>query len=207
MKKIFLIIIAIFISMVVYCQDQEKIQSGGFNINNTFVGGGISLGFGSGSFGIGAIPEVGYSVAQFLDAGLVFNLNYNSQKYDLDYDYNYDGRLSSFNYGAGLFARVYPVRFLFLQGQIEQNWISYKDKYYFNDQTVQSTVNATSFLGGVGYAQRIIGQSNFYTLLLFDLMKEQYSPYRDGYNNAIPIIRAGFNIYLNQRGGKPNRGY
>ncbi len=95
-----------------------------------------------------------------------------------------------------LFFGAYPVNFLFAQGQIEQNWIKFKDKDLQSGLSYNTTVNATSFLAGIGYAQRVVGRSSFYTALLFDLMNDEYSPYRDGYNNMIPIIRAGFNVYL-----------
>ncbi|MBV9961895.1 MAG: hypothetical protein JO072_06570, partial [Parafilimonas sp.] len=54
-------------------------ETKGFKKENVFLGGSISLGFGSGSFAIGANPEIGYSLAQWIDAGLAFNLNYSSQ--------------------------------------------------------------------------------------------------------------------------------
>jgi hypothetical protein len=57
-------------------------------------------------------------------------------------------------------------------------------------------VQASSFLVGVGYGQRMIGQSSFFTVLLFDLGTERFSPYRDGFGNSMPIIRGGFNWYL-----------
>ncbi len=199
MKKVFVLLFSYVITLNAFAQDNSEENSNkphGFRKDNIFLGGSISLGFGSGSFGVGANPEIGYTIAQWLDAGLVFNVNYNSQKYDYNYDYNYDGKFTSFNYGGGAFFRAYPVHFLFLQGQLEQNWIAYKDKNFGNGLSGKTTVDAASFLGGVGYTQRDIGRSSFYTVLLFDLMRNKNSPYRDAYNDAIPIIRAGFNVYL-----------
>ena len=198
MKKLILSFTLLLLVLITKAQNENEGGEGnsGFRKDNIFIGGSISLGFGSGSFGIGATPEVGYSFSQWLDGGLVFNLNYNSQKYDYNYDYLYDGKVSSFNYGAGVFLRAYPVHFLFLQIQPEQNWIVYKDKSYIYNVSGKTTVNATSLIGGVGYSQRIIGQSNFYTMLGIDLLNNINSPYRDAYGGAIPIIRAGFNFYL-----------
>lgn len=166
----------------------------GFKKENVFLGGAISLGFGSGSFAIGANPEVGYSIAKWLDAGLIFNINYYSQTY---YDYlpGEDLKVTNFNYGGGVFTRIYPVPFLFLQLQPEYNWISYDDNY-----SSSKTYGAASFIGGIGYGQRIVGQGSYFFMIGLDLMTNKYSPYLDGYGHPYPIIRGGFDIYL-----KPSR--
>ena len=198
MTKFILCFTLLLGGMIANAQNDNYKDDGptGFKKENVFLGGSISLGFGSGSFGIGANPEVGYSLSQWLDAGLVFNINYVSQKYDYNYDYSYDEQVSSFNYGGGVFVRAYPIHFLFLQIQPEQNWITYTDKSYSYNVTAHTTVTATSLLGGIGYSQRIVGQSSFYTMIGIDLLDNINSPYRDAYGGAIPIIRGGFNIYL-----------
>jgi hypothetical protein len=168
----------------------------GFKKENIFIGGGISIGIASNTYQIGANPEIGYSVAQWLDAGLGFNLNYASQRADPNYYYNDNVRYHSFNYGGGPFVRLFPIRFLFIQGQLEENWIKVNAKDYNTGITREPTYQSTSFIAGIGYAQRIVGQSSFYTMLGTDLMRDPNSPYRDYNNAAIPIIRAGFNFYL-----------
>src|SRR3954471_12169172 len=87
-----------------YTTDEDK---KGFKKENIFFGGGITLGFASNTFQIGANPEIGYSVAQWLDAGLGFNLNYASQRADPYYNGNV--RYRNFNYGGGPFVRLYPI--------------------------------------------------------------------------------------------------
>jgi len=39
-----------------------------------FIGGGINLGFATNTFAVGATPEIGYSIAEWLDAGVSINL-------------------------------------------------------------------------------------------------------------------------------------
>jgi hypothetical protein len=168
----------------------------GFRKEKIFIGGGINAGFGSGSLSLGAIPEVGYTVAKWLDAGVVFNLNYNR----ISADYNYGVKQNSFNYGAGVFARLYPVKFLFLQVQPEYNFTTYKATDTYTGFTQKNTQRAGSLLAGAGYATRVIGRSNFYIAVLFDLMRDINSPYRSGTNTADPVFRTGFNFYL-----KPSR--
>ncbi|MBS1747541.1 MAG: hypothetical protein JST21_15350 [Bacteroidetes bacterium] len=181
--------------------DYSDNKSGGFKKENVFVGGSISLGFGSGSFGVGANPEIGYSVAQWLDAGIAANINYNSQRL-----YNYGssgyynaGKASIFNYGAGVFARVYPLPFLFIQAQPEINWISISQKDNYGNK-IKQTVNAPSLIGALGYSQRVITQGSYFFMIGLDLINDKNSPYNDGYGHAMPIVRGGFDIYLRPSG-------
>src|ERR1700732_440847 len=145
----------------------DEAPSTGFNKENLFVGGSLSLGFGSYNFNVGGTPEIGYSLNKWLDAGVLMNLNYNSERAN---PYNYNVRYRSFNYGAGAFARAYPLPFLFLQVQPEYNWINFNAKDMNSGATASYTSNAPSLLLGVGYGQRVIGQANFFISLLFDVM-------------------------------------
>jgi hypothetical protein len=196
MKKLILILLILVSAKALHAQDEydDNRENRGFKKENVFLGGAISLGFGSGSFGIGANPEIGYSVAKWLDAGLIFNINYYSQTYYDYYGYGEDLKASSFNYGGGVFMRAYPVPFLFLQLQPEYNWVSYTNKY--NDLTDRSTVGASSLIGAIGYGQRVIGQGSYFFSIGLDLMTNKYSPYLDGYGHPYPIIRGGFDVYL-----------
>ncbi len=189
MKKVFLSLLIIISVKALHAQDNYSNESGGFKKENVFFGGSVSLGVGSGSFGIGANPEIGYSVSQFLDAGVAFNINYSSQR-----DYLYDVRYSSFNYGGGAFIRAYPIPFLYVQLQPELNWITYSTKY--SDLVDKQTVSAPSLIGGIGYAQRIVGEGGYFIMIGLDLLNDKNSPYRDYYNHAVPIVRGGFDVYL-----------
>lgn len=188
-----------------YAQDNTSTDAntdplkGKFRKDNIFFGGSLAAGFSSGSFSVGANPEIGYTLAQWLDAGLVFNINYNSIKAE----YNYGIRQRAINYGGGPFVRLYPLNFLFVQGQLEENWIHYNLKDMNTGTTGSITTKATSFLAGVGYTQRMVGASSYYIVLMADFMRDQYSPYLDnsyGQKRMRPILRVGYNFYL-----KPSR--
>jgi hypothetical protein len=203
MKKIAGIVLSAFIFFSSYAQDNPSEPAdpmkGKFRRDNIFIGGSLGAGFTSGSFSVGANPEIGYTIAEWLDAGLVFNINYNSIKAD----FNNGIRQRAINYGGGTFFRLYPLRFLFLQGQLEQNWIRYNLRDQYSGQTGSITTNATSFLAGVGYTQRMVGASSYYIVIMADFMRDPYSPYLDntyGNKRMIPIVRAGYNFYL-----KPSR--
>lgn len=201
MKKVF--ITSAFIIILVNAFAQNNNEGAGFKKENIFIGGSLNLGLATGYFAIGGTPEIGYSFNEWLDGGLAFNINYTSQKSFSLYN-DVIGKYSAFNYGAGAFFRVYPIQNFFLQGQLENNFITYKSSDYFSGLTGKNTVNATSFLAGIGYGQRQIGQGSFYTVILIDLLTDPNSPYRlTSYSGAsstvIPIIRGGFNFYLSPK--------
>jgi hypothetical protein len=166
----------------------------GFRKENVFIGGGLNLGFASNTFQVGIMPEIGYSVAEWLDAGIGINLNYYSERADPYYNGNVS--YHNFNYGGGPFVRIYPIHFLFVQAQFEENWTHYKQKDETYDNSIEGTVNSASLIGGIGYTQRLIGQSSYYFMVGMDLLNNINSPYRDYNGNAIPVIRGGFNVYL-----------
>ena len=162
--------------------------------NRWFIGSGLTLGasFGSyGSFALGANPEVGYSVSQLLDVGMFFNINYYGYS-NID---GYNTKQNNFNYGVGAFARLYPFQGFFLQALPEYNWISTK-VIYSNGTSFTQNQSAASFLVGVGFGRRIIGQSSFYTAIMIDVGSEYQSPYKNYDGSIFPVFRTGFNFYL-----------
>jgi hypothetical protein len=172
----------------------------GFLKQNLFLGGSLSLGFSGYDFNVGGSPEIGYSLNKWLDAGVLVNLNYSSERADPSGYYNSNIRYRSFNYGAGAFARVWPLPFLFVTVQPEYNWIDYNAKDMSSGFVSTASTQASSFLLGIGYGQRVVGRGNFYIALLFDALDNPYSPYRDFNGAALPVVRAGFDFYLH-----PNR--
>ncbi len=172
--------------------------TGGFQWNKTFVGGSLGLGFGSGTFNLITNPEIGYSLAEWVDVGMVFNIGYFSQR--IDYltgnGGTYSEKYRTFQYGGGGFVRVYPFNPIFLTIQPEVNWLSTTITATNTPNSIKQTNRSTSFIAGVGYSQRVVGQSSFYTLIGVDLGNDRNSPYKTYTNANIPIVRAGFNVYL-----------
>ncbi|GAC1450673.1 MAG: hypothetical protein NVSMB7_13060 [Chitinophagaceae bacterium] len=178
---------------------EDQTYGDGFKKEHLFIGGNLGLGYDSYSFNAGISPEIGYSIASWLDLGALVNLNYTSIR--ADYYYNNNIRQRSFNYGIGAFARVYPLSFLFLQVSPEYNWIHYT-LTDFNSAAHQSgsfNTNAASMLVGIGYGQRLVGRSNMHIALMIDLLNSAQSPYRDGNGSLIPVIKAGFDIYFHPK--------
>jgi hypothetical protein len=194
MKKI-IISLFLFSSVVSFAQDSTEQK--GFKKENLFTGGSITLSFGNGTFQGGVIPHLGYSITKWLDAGIVVNYIYTSYR-----DYSvFNDKLRQTLYGGGVFTRVYPLRFLFAQAQLEHNFINLKYLPPNGGSSEKSEVNATSFLVGAGYTTGRnpgSGRSYGYLAILFDIMDDENSPYRDNAGRVNPVIRAGFNIPLFQ---------
>lgn len=191
MKRCFLLMLMLACSTFVFSQRNEE-KDHSFKKENIFLGGSISLGLGSGYFAVGGNPEIGYTIAPWLDAGIGTNINY----YTIAPEYNNYRRDKSFNYGAGIFTRIYPLKEVFFQIQPEYNWTKISGQYVGSDFVDKLTFQAPSLLLGIGYTTREIGNSSFYTLIMIDAGNNTESPYIGYLGSKEPVIRAGFNIYL-----------
>lgn len=213
MKKIIMIGLAVFTLMTtVRAQEEEERRKDeepvkGFNKENLFTGGSISVGFSNSSFLIGGSPVFGYSLTNWADAGIVINYNYTSFR---DYGFIYNDKLRQTVYGGGPFLKLYPIRFLFVQGQYEHNFI--RQKFIPNaGPTEKYTSESNSLLLGAGYTTGRQGKGGppfFYISVLFDVLSDINSPYTDGYGRIVPIVRGGIQVPLFQGGdGRRDRRY
>ncbi|MBV9987496.1 MAG: hypothetical protein JO301_07450 [Chitinophagaceae bacterium] len=168
---------------------------GKFKNENIFIGTGLNLGIANRSFNAGINPEIGYSITRWLDAGVAVNLNYFSQNAS---DYS-SIRYRNFNYGGGAFIRIWPVNFLHIQVQPEYNWISSSQRDVLTGQSGTFNYHAQSLLLGIGYGSRQIGNHYSYFTLMIDVLQNFNSPYRDQYNDPLPVFRAGIGFYLKPR--------
>ena len=196
MKKLATIIF-LFCNVYCFAQEEDSESHKGFDATNLFTGGSVSLGLGFGGYNktflAGINPHFGYTFTKWIDAALVLNFQYYSAK-DL-----YDAKYRSTTYGPGIFTRIYPVRFLFIQAQPEYNFI--KQKYIpIASTSLKDNFRVTSLLLGAGYTSSRSDKNSFtYLSILFDVLKDPYSPYVDGYGKMIPVVRAGINIGLNRK--------
>ncbi len=195
MKKlrtlIAVILLAVSVSSFAQQNDVDE-RKGKFKKENIFLGSSLNLGLANRSFNLGLNPEIGYSITKWLDAGVELNINYFSQNAS---EFS-SIRLRNFNYGGGTFLRIWPVSFLHIQIQPEFNWISSSQKDVLTNQTGNYNYNAGSLLVGVGYGTRVLGSHYSYVTLMIDVLQNRNSPYRDQYNDPLPVFRAGFGIYL-----------
>lgn len=183
-------------------------KEGGFKKENLFTGGGVTASFYSGGSVLGISPVLGYKVNDYFDAGVVLNYVYTGAR-DL---YEFNDKVRQHVFGPGVFVRGYPVSFLFLQAQFEQNFTNYNyraksNSNIYKDFTVNR--NAPSLLLGGGYSTGRVkgGTTFFYVSILADVLKQEFSPYVDNdydvngnliRSRIVPIIRAGVNVGLFQ---------
>ena len=189
------------LSLVLLCSISAMAQSdldgnkGKFKQENIFIGTGLNIGFANRSFNLGINPEIGYSITKWLDAGIVTNLNYYSQS-PID---NSPYKSQKLSYGAGSFIRIWPVNFFHIQIQPEFNWINSSDKNSTTGINKKYNNNAGSLLVGIGYGSHFLGSRYSYVTLMMDVLEDTKSPYRDQFNDPIPVFRAGFGVYLKPR--------
>ena len=212
MKK--LIILSLLFTLTFHCsfsQDKEE-KKKGFDKSKLFTGGSLTLSFFTGGTILGANPIFGYQFADWIDGGIEFGYTYESRR---DYIYLND-KFHQHVLGPGAFIRLYPAKFLFVQGQFENNFTTVN---YYDPTGIKTTskLDANSFLAGIGLAEgRQRGSNTFYYIaLLFDVLKDPNSPYVNNvYNTSgqvvrtdiAPILRAGINIGLFQ-GRKKSSNY
>jgi hypothetical protein len=208
-RHLIVLLCCINFAQLLWAQDENEEVKRGFKKENFFAGGSISAAFASGTFGIGVNPEFGYNLAKFVDIGVVANYNYTSYS-----DYYGSNKLHQTIYGGGFFTRLFPIKFLFAQAQIEHNWIVQKQLYYGGgSDKYKSSSNSLLVGGGYTTGRDPAGKSAYgYFAILVDLLKEQDSPYvsyeydpNTGRNvvRQIPIIRAGVIVPLFQgKGGR-----
>lgn len=206
MKRVIVFSLIMAVCMVLRAQEEEPAGEKGFRKENLFTGGSVTVSFFNQQTVLGANPIFGYKIADWVDAGLAFNFLYNGAR---DYS-QYNDKIRQTVLGPGAFVRLYPARFLFVQGQFEHNFTTWKYIYPGGSPTEKYKTDASSLLLGAGIAQgRERGSNTFYYIsLLFDVLKNINSPYVNvSYNpndpsqqrvDMAPIFRAGINVGLFQ---------
>jgi hypothetical protein len=197
MNKLLFILLLPF-GLQTLAQEKTEIPDHGFKKEKLFTGGSANVGFSSYSTMLGLTPQLGYSVTDFLDAGINFNVNYISQR---DIVARGD-KVRETTYGPGAFIRLFPINMIFATAQYEYNFI--RQKYIPVSSSGQpskiSNRSAGSLLVGGGYAGgRQKGNNTYYFIsVMWDLSGDEDSPYIDDLGRSSPIIRAGYNIGLFQ---------
>ena len=191
---------ALLITMVVLplvsLQAQDDKEPGAWK-RNLFTGGSVSFGVFNNTFLIGANPVFGYSLTDYVDAALVINYTYNSIR---DFNGIFNNKLRQSTYGGGGLLRIYPMRSIFLQGQLEHNFIRQRSIPVLGPPEVR-TIDAGSVLVGGGYTTGRFGKGGtpfYYLSILFDVSGNLYSPYTDAFGRSVPLFRGGVQIPLFQ---------
>lgn len=215
MKNIILVALGLFTGISSFAQYREveegnnkKEETRGFQKDHLFTGGGVQLGLSNYNFVVGASPVIGYSFNKYFDAGIGLNFTYATARevYDNGYEVIASGnKIRQTDIAPVAFARVYPLKFLFIQLLAEHNFISQKYIWNSGQPTEKIKYDVTSLLPGVGYCggREDVGDVFYYFSLSIDVLKNKNSPYVQrvyGSNNVnlLPILRAGVQIPLFQ---------
>jgi hypothetical protein len=203
MKKKLLILILIALSNHIIVNAQKVVKTmPSLDVKPVFIGGNLVLGGGAGSFQFGVNPEIFKRVNDYIDIGSATNLFF--QSYNPTVGNGFSGVSSrSFQLGTGGFARIWPLENFFIQIQPEYNytWSRFKDRGTENVNSGASrkiSFGAESLLAGIGYGTKTDNGMTYFSVMI-DLLKNPNSPYRDGFNRADPIIRAGFAISIRSK--------
>lgn len=172
----------------------------GFNKENIFAGGSLSLGYQSGFdgtgrstnvFNAGVLPEIGYNLSKVFDLGVSGSVNY----YSYSFPQYETVKLKTTTYGFGAFVRARVFDQFYLQVMPELNFSRTKETN--PSYTYKYNINSSSFLVGAGYRYMNEGaRSCFNIAILVDLGKDDYSPYKSYTQNGqvvvVPIYRASY---------------
>ncbi|MFM7710862.1 MAG: hypothetical protein ACKO5C_08100 [Ferruginibacter sp.] len=177
----------------------QRIQSGTPppSTDKTIAGGSLNLAFAGNYQQVGVSPYCGVQLNQYIDLAGTAGVQYQSGR-DLS-----NNKISQVVYGPGAFMRIFPLRFLYIQGQYEFNFI--QKTAHIAGISTSANHDANSFLvgGGLATARSKTRPSYFYFSIVWDVANDRYSPYKDQYDRSIPVIRTGVNISLAPQPAKP----
>ena len=206
MFKKYILLSTLFLFVLAWPAWSQNEKEPGDWKKNLFTGGSVSFGIFNNTFLIGANPVFGYSLTDFVDVALQVNYSYNSIR---DYNDNFNNKLRQSTYGGGGWLRLYPVRSIFLQGQLEHNFIRQKSIPVLGPPEVRS-IDASSVLVGGGYTTGRWGKGGepfYYLSVLFDVSGNLYSPYTDAFGRSVPLFRGGVQIPLFQENSGRGRSF
>ena len=206
MFKKYILLSTLFLFVLAWPAWSQNEKEPGDRKKNLFTGGSVSFGIFNNTFLIGANPVFGYSLTDFVDVALQVNYSYNSIR---DYNGIFNNKLRQSTYGGGGWLRLYPVRSIFLQGQLEHNFIRQKSIPVLGPPEVRS-IDASSVLVGGGYTTGRWGKGGepfYYLSVLFDVSGNLYSPYTDAFGRSVPLFRGGVQIPLFQENSGRGRSF
>lgn len=191
MKKTFLLVIFSVATLLASIGDDQTNNS--LTQPNTstpldgskwYYGGNLGFNFWNDYLLISVEPMVGYNISPKFSVG--GKLQYSYIK-DSRSDY---GDATSHNYGASIFSRFRPVPPVYFHAEFAYG--SYESHTYFtNPIRIESERNWVPFLlFGGGYVQQISPNASVYAEVLFDVLRDKNSPYKDW----DPIIHVGAGI-------------
>jgi len=131
-----------------------------------YFGGYVNFSLGSYTM-IGIEPMVGYKVLPFLSFGLKL-------RYDYISDNRYAEEYNTSNYGGSLFMRLTSKRRIYLHAE----YAGYNYELFDESGELGREWIPYLFLGG-GYSQPLGGRTSLNAQILFDVLQDDRSPYKN----------------------------
>jgi hypothetical protein len=180
----------LFFSSASLCQTTVT-TSDLLNSKPVFIGGGLVLGGGAHSFQMGLNPELIKSFNTYIDGGIAMNIYYEV------YNASELNTIKSKNFrlGMGAFTRIWPIESFFIQIQPEYNYAWLNQKDMSTGQSGVANFGAESLLTGIGYGKRNEWGISYFSIM-YDLLDNPRSQYKDAYNRREPVFRAGIGFPL-----------
>lgn len=203
MKKLFTLIAILLFAVSLNAQEvynssgrrtaNRSKQNSGFDPSRIIFGGGLAFGFGNKSLVLGASPIIGYRITDRFSAGVGIGYLYSSIK---DEVVLYDPTINApraYPFKSSLFYPSIWTRFLvfqnfFLHAEFEYDFQS--AKYYDYDTNpgsptvnhpiwIKDNLQTQALLLGGGFRQPITTNTSFIGMLLYDVLQQEYSPYKN----------------------------
>lgn len=143
-----------------------------------YYGGYLDLAFGSYT-AIGIEPLIGYKINPKLSAGAIVSYEYIRDNGYSGYTYK------ASNWGASIFGRYRVIPQFYLHAEFKETNF---DSYYLIGQ--ENRIWVPFLLLGGGYSQKISGNIWMNTQILFDVLQNENSPYK----NWTPFFSVGFGV-------------
>jgi hypothetical protein len=174
MKRIVVLVCLCFFSYYAGAQQESKPSFG----ERIYFGGNFGLNFGTNYTVVELSPIVGYKITERLSAGFGITYIYYKQKIPA-YNFTYETSI----YGGNVFTRYFFTESLFAHVEGGALNLDVPAIYYPYELAREWVPN---LLVGGGYRSMIGQRASFMIMLLYDVIDDPNSPYRN------PILRVGF---------------
>jgi hypothetical protein len=153
-------------------------------LDDFYFGGNLYFTFGSYT-SIGIWPSAGYKITPKLSVGIQPGYEY------LKYDNYYGGTYESSNYGVRFFSRFRVIPQAYLHAEYATINYGFQSQNA-NGDIVESRDWVPFLFLGAGVSQSIGGRTFMYAQILFDVINDENSPYRNGEPFLSIGVVAGF---------------
>lgn len=169
----------------------------GYDPDKLVLGGGVNFGYTSDYANFGITPKIGYKLNNYLVVGAGLGYQY----FKAPYDYYINDKAAYIHeniVSPGLWVKCPLFNFLVLSADFDFNFINLRSYNAYYDQfgnvnfrKAIFNVTAPTLLVGGGIKQSLGGRTSLIGEIMYDVLQNQYSPYRQQL-----VYRAGIYVGL-----------